>query len=108
MKRRWNVPWDTVLLIAVILWTVFFDALRDGFADHPDWWMRHVFKWLQFYPILIYVIWRFLNWRWWLILPLPCWALWQFALRCIAGKDWESMWIRWIKALWDWIFGSGI
>lgn len=87
------------IAIGVILLTVFFDALRDGFSSSQNWWKRHIYKWLHFYTPLLFILIVHLGWHWWLILPIPCWIVWQIALHYIAKVEWESMWLRWIKSI---------
>jgi hypothetical protein len=81
--------------IGVIIWSVFFDALRDGFLK-SCWWKRHIFKWLQFYPPILFILIVHLGWQWWLILPIPSWIIWRIALRYVAKVNWPSMWISWL------------
>jgi len=86
--------------IIVIVLTVFFDALRDGFINDPNWWKRHIFKWLAFYIPILYIMIVHVGLVWWWILLVPCcWIIWQVAIHYIAKKKWESMWIRWIKKI---------
>ena len=85
------------IAVAVIVMTIFFDALRDGWINHPSWWRRHISKWLQLYLPIVFIMIVHLGWYWWLLLPLPCWIIWQLSLYYITGAKWESMWIRWIK-----------
>lgn len=91
---------EYIALIVVVM-TVFFDALRDGFFKNQNWWKRHIVKWLQFYIPILFVMVVHLDWKWWLILPIPCWILWQVALHYVACVEWESMWIRWAKKVWS-------
>jgi len=89
------------IALGVIISTVFFDSLRDGMMHNKNWWRWHVVKWLQFYVPILFVMVVHLNWKWWLILPIPCWIIWQLTLRYVAGVKWESMWIRWVKKMLD-------
>ncbi len=85
------------LALTVIIITVFFDSLRDGFMHNKNWWRRHIVKWLQFYVPILFVMIVHLDWKWWIILPIPCWIIWQLTLRYIAGVEWESIWFRLAK-----------
>ena len=89
---------EYIALIVIII-TVFFDSLRDGFKDDKNWWKRHIVKWLQFYIPILFVMVVHLDWKWWIILPIPCWTIWQVTIFHVAKKNWESMWIRWMKKL---------
>ena len=83
--------------IIVVCIAVFFDALRDGHIDCNNWWKRHIFKWLAFFPPIVYILFvckmQILHVA--ILIPV-CWLLWQIGLR-LSGKTWESMWIRLIK-----------
>jgi len=83
--------------IIIILWTVFFDSLRDGLL-HESWIKRHLFKWLAFYPIIIYLMWGW-KWYWWIVMAVVCWAIWQLGIHFICKKDWDSWWIKLIKQI---------
>lgn len=72
--------------IIVVLWATVFDALRDRYypalqAQWPRWskeqWRWHVFKWLAFYPQLIYIIWEFHIYEK-MLLALICLFVWRF------------------------------
>jgi hypothetical protein len=78
----------------MFVWTVIFDALRDGWMKSEGWWKRHIAKWAQFYPVLIFIL--LLVFPWWvpIVLAVPSWCLWQISLRWIAGVKWESWLFR--------------
>ena len=81
----------------IILLTVFFDALRDGFL-HEGWLKRHIFKWLQLYTPIIYILIIFeVVWWLWIILAIAGWVLWHITIRKICHKNWESWIVRIIK-----------
>jgi len=83
--------------IIIILWTVFFDSLRDGFL-HESWIKRHIFKWLAFYPIIIYLLWEY-PWYCFISMAIASWLIWQLGARVICKKEWESWWIKLIKQI---------
>ena len=92
------------LALSVIIITVIFDSLRDGFMQHKKnnnnwWWQWHIVKWIQFYVPLLFILIIHVNRKWWVILSIFCWILWQLTLRYVAGVKWESIWIRWLKKL---------
>lgn len=87
------------MIIIIIIWTVIFDALRDG-LEQLSWTKRHVIKWLGFYPIIIYaMIISKMAWWLWILLPLLSWGIWQLVIRYICHKDWVSVWVKLIKLL---------
>ena len=81
--------------IVIILWTVFFDSLRDGFL-HESWWKRHIFKWLAFYPVIIYLMWGW-EWYWFVATGIMSWLIWRFGIHVVCKKDWKSWWIKLFK-----------
>lgn len=89
-----------LVAICVIICLCFLDGMRDGTLD-ADWWTRHIWKWAAFYGAMIYIlIFNFGKKFWkWLWVGVLGWLIWWFAVRVICGKEWESMWIRWIREL---------
>lgn len=86
------------IALSVIIIAVIFDPLRDVFtAYQKGWWQRHIVKWIQFYVPVLFIMFVHLDPKWWLILPIPCWIIWQLMLHYVAKAEWESMWIRWFK-----------
>jgi len=81
------------MIIIIILWTVFLDSLRDGLEG--SWLKTHIVKWLQFYPIIIYLmIVEKLIWWLWIVLAIISWGIWQLSIRFICHKNWTSIWIK--------------
>ena len=83
----------------VLLWTAFFDGMRDGTLK-KSWWTRKKYKWAQLYPIAIYLmIITKMSWWIWLVIPICGWLLWQLAANKICGKNWDSFIINSIKKI---------
>jgi len=92
----WNYDIN-LMSITVIFCTIFFDRLRDEFLKE-NWITRHIFKWFAFYPIIIYLIWGW-NWYWFVVMAILSWLIWQFGIRVICKKNWESWWIKLIEQI---------
>ena len=82
----------------IILWTTFFDSLRDGFKEtNIGWWKWHLIKWCQFLPIIVYLMILTLHrWHYWIILIIASWLLWRFGIVIICKKNWKSIWFWWL------------
>jgi len=103
-----------IIGIFTILFATFFDGLWNGNIDNPNWWKRHVFKWLAFFPPMIYILYTLVSKMytvmytvWFLIcfivlICLVSWALWQLGMR-LSGKQWPSIWIGLLKKILDWL-----
>lgn len=72
--------------IILIAWATVFDALRDRYYPKlanawPRWtreqWRWHIFKWLAFYPPLVYIVWSFHIYEKFL-LAMICFFIWRF------------------------------
>jgi hypothetical protein len=82
--------------IVFIAYCSFFDGVRDATIDR-DWWVRHIWKWLAFYPPLAWILFRYVHGDWiWLLVAASAWVLWRVGMRA-GGKHWVSMWIVWLK-----------
>ena len=92
---------DKIIILAVIVITVFFDALRDGWYGRIGWWKWHIVKWIAFYTPIIYILWVNFAWYWILAMAIPAWLLWRLGLR-LTGQKWDTwltkrFYIQWIK-----------
>lgn len=86
--------------IIFIAYVSLFDGVRDATSDR-DWITRHCWKWLAFYPPLAWILFRYVRSNWtWLLVIIGAWGLWQVG-KIAGGKYWLSMWIVWIKKLFD-------
>lgn len=97
----WRSKMDFEALVAtmVILLSSGFDALRDGWMRSEGWWKRHSVKWVSFYLPLMYITMLSIHWHYWLPLCVMSWIVWRLCITKIAGKQWESMWSRWLKEI---------
>ena len=87
-------------IIIIILYASTMDGVRDGLI-HSEWWPRHIAKWAAFYPPLIYLLVKFVNFGWvWIVIVLMAWLFWQLGMR-LAGQKWESMWIKALREIWQ-------
>ena len=76
------------------------DGWRDTLIRRPpavSWWRYHLVKWAGFYPPLILLTLYFVRWQLWAPLAILSWIAWQIGAGVLGGKQWESMWIRWLK-----------
>jgi len=89
-----------VIAVLLILSNSITDPLRDVWmkSNEIGWWKRHIAKWGQFYPPLVFI--TVVHVRWWLwisLVPLSLF-LWQWSLIKIAKTDWGgSKWLKWIR-----------
>lgn len=86
----------TLEVLLILLWATVTDVLRDvyGYSTDLTWGQRHFFIWLNFYPVLAYLLFRYIRpWYWWIILPGIYWVIWQLVLR-LTGTVWESFWLQ--------------
>ncbi len=54
---------NELFVLVLILWVVFFDALRDAWIGKVGWWQWHLTKWAAFFPPLAYI--SLIAWEWW-------------------------------------------
>lgn len=48
---------DRIVLCVVLFFYAAMDGWRDAWLLH-DWWPRHVVKWIAFYTLPLYLLWR--------------------------------------------------
>ena len=88
------------IAILLLLSNVIVDPLRDTWMSRGNdigWWKRHLVKWGQFYPPLIFIGIVHVNPWLWLPILLIAAALWQVSLIKIAKVDWGGS--KWLKIL---------
>ena len=87
-----------ILVIALILLVNIFDPLRDSnwCNKSKSWLVKHVYKWLSFYPPLVFLALYFLPWEAAVILALICPLVWNLSLRLIAKNN---SWNKWFPRL---------
>ena len=85
------------IAIGVILLSSAADALRDAWMRSEGWWKRHAVKWVGFYTPLAFIAVVHLQVEIWIPLCIASWIVWRLSLRHGGGKEWESMWIRWMR-----------
>lgn len=91
-----------IVTCLIILWTVLFDSLRDGFLHNVSWTKWHIIKYCEFYPIIIYLMILTLHkWYIWIVLPIISWAIWRFGITVICKKHWETIWVRLFRKLFN-------
>jgi hypothetical protein len=81
------------ILIALFILVNIFDPLRDAnWCDKSkSWLVKHIYKWLAFYPPLVFLALLFFNWTQIIILVIICFIVWNLSLRFIAKKkDWNK------------------
>jgi len=90
-----------IFALLVILSNVIIDPLRDIWMSRGNdvgWWKRHIAKWGQFYPPLIFITVVHVHWYLWIPVGLLSLFLWQVSLIKIAKKDWGgSKWLKWMR-----------
>ena len=87
------------LIIAIILWSSAWDALRDAWMTRRPkvgWWKRHTAKWFSFYPPLLALTVLFFSWKVCLLIGILSWITWRSSMTLFGGVEWKSMWIRWV------------
>lgn len=91
----------TLGIIAICL-IVFTDALRDGTLK-AGWWKRHIIKWINLLIPIAYILYT-VDFKLYTIgiLAFGGWFLWQGGLY-LTGTRWESMWIKALKKVWEWL-----
>lgn len=80
-------------VILLIIFVSIFDPLRDtSWKDKSkSWIVKHIYKWLAFYPPLIFLALYFLPWWVTVMLACTCFLIWNLSLRLIAkNKDWNK------------------
>jgi hypothetical protein len=87
------------IAIAVILLSSAADALRDAWMRSEGWWKRHAVKWVAFYSPLVFITVVHLRIEIWIPLCIASWIIWRLSVTHIGGKEWESMWSRWLRDL---------
>jgi hypothetical protein len=74
---------DQVVLCVVLFFYTAMDGWRDAWLLH-DWWPRHVVKWIAFYTLPLYLLWRdgllkIENWKILLWLAVGGLFFWEIA-----------------------------